>query len=305
MTLDFGGSIPSNFTEAFEHYVFDYRDKQRDKMLARSLSTMRNVGATVQTDTVIHYEKSDGNASLSAAITAKGAVPPDVGVKGQEKSFTMLQFAVGFMLNGRDSTLDPSTQQRKVEVATADIKRLEDYTWINGSTAYGLTGIVGAARANPNGKVAAYGASSSSPDVDSIGNWAGTDTYIDIYTDVLEACDRIGDDFDPAYMLGQRSTLAPIRKMDDMRNRYADQILDLFGAASLGDFMKSSAYVPAGYVYVIAKDMEFCEFAVSEDLVVDTSFGKEKGNNYRVELREWINPCEFHNNEGASEIYTL
>lgn len=304
MTLDFGGSIPSNFTEAFEHYVFDYRDKQRDKMLARSLSTMRNVGP-IQTDTAIHYEKSDGNSVLSAAITAKGAVPPDIGVKGKEVSFTIHQFTVAFMMNGRDANLDPSMQQRKVEVATADIKRLEDSTWINGDSSYGLTGVVGTARANPNGKVAAYGASSSSPDVDSIGNWAGTDTYIDIYTDIMEACDRIGDDFDPAFMLGQRSTIAPIRKMDDMRNRYADQILDLFGAASLNDFIKTSTYVPAGYVYVIAKNAEFCEFAVSEDLVVDTSFGKEKGNNYRVELREWVNPCEFHNNEGASEIYTL
>jgi len=51
--------------------------------------------------------------------------------------------------------------------------------------------------------------------------------------------------------------------------------------------------------------MEFMEFVISEDLVVDTGFGKEPGNNYRVELREWVNPVEFHNNEGAVEIYTL
>jgi hypothetical protein len=47
------------------------------------------------------------------------------------------------------------------------------------------------------------------------------------------------------------------------------------------------------------------EFVISEDLVVDTGFGKEPGNNYRVELREWVNPTEWHSNEGATEIYTL
>ena len=93
--------------------------------------------------------------------------------------------------------------------------------------------------------------------------------------------------------------------MDDLRNRYADQILDLFGAGSTREFIRTSKYFPAGYVYVIAQDMEFMEFVISEDLVVDTGFGKEPGNNYRVELREWVNPVEYHNNEGAVEIYTL
>lgn len=305
MTLELGSSIPAHFNESFSKTVYNYRSKQRDKMLARSLSSMRDVGANVDTDTVTFYEKSGGNSTINAAIVAKGAVPPQIGVKGKEVSHIMYQISVGFMMNGRDLKLDPAQQTRKIEVATNDIRRKEDDIWLNGDTNTGLNGLIYSAQNNPNGKVAAYGATSTSPDVDSIGNWAGTDDTIDIYTDIMEACDRIGDDYDPKFLLGRRATLAPIRKMDDMRKRYADEILDLFGANSTQDFLRTSQYVPAGYAYVVSQDMEFTEFVISEDLVVDTNFGKEPGDNYRVELREWVNPVEFHNNEGAVEIYTL
>jgi len=305
MPMEYAASIPAHFTESFARDVLNYRKREYDKQIARTLSTIRNVGPTVQKDTITYYEKTGGNDTIAAKITAKGAIPEQVGVKGNEITHSMYQISVGFSLNGRDLNLDPAQFRRKVEVATAEVRRREDYIWVNGDAGTGLTGLVTSARANPNGKVAAYGASSSSPDVDSIGNWKHEDDYWDIYTDVLEACDRIGDDFTPKYMCGTRQTIAPIRKMDDLRNRYADQILDLFGAGSTNDFIRTSKYFPAGYVYVIAQDMEFMEFVISEDLVVDTGFGKEPGNNYRVELREWVNPVEFHNNEGAVEIYTL
>jgi hypothetical protein len=305
MAITYGSQIPDTFNKAFSKFVFEYRKKQYNAMVARNLSEMRNVGATIDTDTITFYEKSGGVDKIDAKIVAKGAIPDQIGVKGREVAHKMFQISVGFMLNGRDLNLDPDIQRRKVEVATNDIRRREDYWWINGDTGTGLTGMVTAARANPNGKVAAYGASSTSPDVDSIGNWAHTDTYWDIYTDVLEATDRIGDDFTPSYLCGTRATVAPIRKMDDLRNRYSDQLLDLFGAGSTDEFVKTSAYWPTGYVYVVAKDMEFSEFVISEDLMVDTGFGKEPGDNYRVELREWVNVAEVHSNEGIAEIYTL
>jgi hypothetical protein len=303
MTMNFGSSIPAHFNEVFSREVLLYQQKQRDARVARNLSTMRDVGAQVQTDTVTFYEKSGGNAVLTAAITAKGSTPPVIGVKGKTVPHEMYQLSVGFNLNERDLSLDPKQQNRKVDVATRDIGRLEDYIWINGDTATGLTGLVTAARANPNGKVVASGASGA--DVNNVGVWTGTDTYIDIYTDIMGACDRIGDNFTPKYLVGKRSDLAPIRKMDDMRKRYADEILDLFGANATQDFIRYSAYVPTGYVYVVAQDMEGTEFVVSQDLTVDTSYPKQPGGNYYVELKEWCNPVEFHSNECVAEISTL
>jgi len=300
--MNYGSSISPEMTEVFEREILNYQQKQRDVLLARNLSTIRNVGASVQTATVTFYEKSGGNTTINAAVTAKGDTPPQIGVKGKQVSHAMYQFSVKFSINERDLALDPRQQARKVDVATRDIHRLEDYIWINGDTATGLTGLVTAARANPNGIVDQYGTSSSAPNIDSPGNWAGTDTDIDIYTDVMEACDRIGDNFTPAYLLGQRKDIAPIRKMDDMRKRYADEILDLFGATKTSDFIRTSAYVPTGYVYVVAKDMEGTEFVISEDLRVDTSVGKDEGGNFPVVLREWINPVENHTNDWVAEI---
>jgi hypothetical protein len=306
MTMDYGTSIPVHFNELFEKALFNYRQKQYDSQLARTCSTIRNVGATIQTDTAITWEKTGGNTSLVAKITAKGTPPDMIGVKGKETSNEMYQLAVGFFLNERDLALDPKQQTRKVEAATNEIRRLEDYLWLNGNTAPALSGISSSGHANPNGLVAAYGASSTGNSVDSIGNWRGTaDTYRDIYTDIMEACDRIGDNFEPKFLIGKRIDVAPIRKMDDMRNKYSDQILDLFGATTTKDFIRTSAYCPAGYVYVVAQNMDYNEFLVSEDLRVDTTYGKKEGGNFYVELKEWINPCAFYNDLGASEIYTL
>lgn len=305
--MNYSSSIPAHMTEAFEREVLNYQQKQRDGMIARNLSTMRNVGSAVQTDTVTFYEKTGGNTAITAAITAKGDTPPIIGAKGKEVSHVMYQFGATVRINERDLNLDPKQLSRKIDIATRDIHRLEDYIWINGDTATGLTGLVTAARANPNGKVDAYGASSVSPSVDSIGNWRGSsrDTNVDIYTDIMEACDRIGDNFQPKYLLGRRIDIAPIRQMDDMRKRYADEILDLFGASNTQQFIRTSAYVPSGYVYVVAQDMEGTEFVVSEDLRVDTTVGKDTGGNFPVVLREWVNPCEFHSNEIVAEIYTI
>jgi hypothetical protein len=65
---------------------------------------------------------------------------------------------------------------------------------------------------------------------------------------------------------------------------------------------RTSAYVPSGYVYVVAKDMEGTEFVISEDLSVDTTVGKDEGGNFPVVLREWINPVENHTNDWVAEI---
>jgi hypothetical protein len=302
MAMNYGSSIPAAMTEVFEVEILNYQQKQRDARVARNLSTIRNVGASVNTDTVTYYEKSGGNTAIAATITAKGATPPTIGVKGKQVSHVMYQLSSMFNVNERDLNLDPKQQARKVDVATRDIGRLEDYIWINGDTATGLTGLVTAARANPNGLVAASAA--SSPSCNNTGIWTGADTDIDIYTDIMQGCDRIGDNFVPKYLCGRRAEIAPIRKMDDLRKRYADEILDLFGASNTKEFIRTSAYFPSGFVYVVAQDMEGSEFVISEDLRVDTSVGKDTGGNFPVVLREWLNPVENHSNDWVAEIAT-
>jgi hypothetical protein len=303
---NFAASIPIEMHQAFERTLLNYRKVEYDKMLCRNLSTIRPVGPTIQTDVVTTWEKTGGNDTLIAKITAKGAAPDEIGLKSAAVSHPMYQVSVKFTVNERDLSLDPALQTRKAEVATAEIRRLEDYIWFNGNTSPSITGMAQAAALNPQGCVPAYGTSvSGTNNVASKGNWRpGDDTYRDIYDDVLEAVTRIDDNFDAKFLVGKKIDIAPIRKMDDLRNRYSDQILDLFGAGSTKDFIRTSAYCPAGYVFVVAKDMEFEEFVISEDLRVDTAIGKDEGGNFPVVLREWVSQ-EVHKPGGVTSIYTL
>ena len=41
---------------------------------------------------------------------------------------------------------------------------------------------------------------------------------------------------------------------------------------------------------------------ISQDLMVDTSYPKEKGANYYVELREWMNPFQRYDDQAFVEI---
>jgi hypothetical protein len=99
MTMNYSSSIPAEANEAFEREILNYQQKQRDGLIARNLSTIRNVGSSVQTDTVTFYEKSGGNTTIAASITAKGDVPNQIGVKGTQVSHPMYQFSVKFNIN--------------------------------------------------------------------------------------------------------------------------------------------------------------------------------------------------------------
>lgn len=44
------------------------------------------------------------------------------------------------------------------------------------------------------------------------------------------------------------------------------------------------------------------EFVASQDITIDDSYPKKEGGNYWIEVKEYVNPCEVHQNEGVVEI---
>lgn len=301
--LNFAGMVPDVARQAWERELLRTEEKMRDTLLARNIVEMRALGATVDIDTVMTVvgvpNSSDG---IAAKITAKGSVPEITDIAASATDFKQYQIAVGFYVNERDLDRDPTLQNKKVDWATRQIHRREDYLVLNGDSGVGLSGIVAAARNNPNGKIVASDGSGNN--ANNNGAWDGSDSTIDIYTDTLNAITRIGDEYQDSqlYLVGKRTSIAPIRKLDDMRKSYADEIMDLFGAKSVSDFVRYSAYVPDGYVYVVAKDPEAAEFTISQDVTIDTSYPKEKGGNFWIELREWMNPFQLYDNEAFVEI---
>lgn len=302
MAMNYGSYSPEEARQIWEKRLVKTASVERDKRLARNLTMYRGLPATVDTDTVTTVVGSGGNSTIAAKITAKGAVPETTDIKAGEKDFKQYQISLGFYVNGREMMQDPSVKNAKVDWCYRNIGRLEDYIWVNGDSTINLSGMVTQARANPNGKITASGASGA--DVNNVGAWAGTDSDIDIQKDVLEALSRIGDDYanSPLFLVGRRADLKYIRQLDDLRNSYADQILDLFGAGSVNDFLRTSSYIPTGYVYIVAKDAEVAEFTVSTEMMVDNDYPREKGDNYWTEVREWINPFQCYDAEGFVEI---
>lgn len=302
MAMNYGSYSPEEARQIWEKRLVKTASVERDKRLARNLTMYRGLPATVDTDTVTTVVGSGGNSTIAAKITAKGAAPETTDIKAGEEDFKQYQISLGFYVNGREMMQDPSVKNAKVDWCYRNIGRLEDYIWVNGDSTINLSGMVTQARANPNGKITASDASGA--DVDNVGAWAGTDSDIDIQKDVLEALSRIGDDYanSPMFLVGRRADLKYIRQLDDLRNSYADQILDLFGAGSVNDFLRTSSYIPTGYVYIVAKDAEVAEFTVSTEMMVDNDYPREKGDNYWTEVREWINPFQCYDAEGFVEI---
>ena len=300
--MNYGSTIPIESRIAWQKRLNMTQQALKDNLLARNLLPVRELPTTVDIDRVTRVEGSGGNASIHATITAVGSVPETTDIGVGTEDFKQYQISLGFNVTGRELMQDPALKNSKVDWCTRNIHRLEDYVFFNGDAKNNIVGLQTRAQSNPNGKIVASGASGS--DANNVGAWAGTDATIDIYHDINEAMSRIGDNFanSPMYLVGKRADLKYIRDLDDMRKSYADEIMDLFGANSVNDFLRYSSYCPTGYVYIVAKNPEIAEFTMSQPLIVDTDFPKEKGNIYWTELREIVNPYQCYDLEGSVEI---
>ena len=302
MAINYGSYTPQEARQIWEKRLQMTAKAELDKRIARNLLVYRGLPSTVDIDTVTRIEGSGGSTSIQAKILAKGAVPDPTDIKAGQEDFKQFQAGLGFYVNGREMAQDPAVKNGKIDWCYRNIGRLEDYIFFNGDSSLNISGLQTHAEANVNGKITASGATGA--DVNNVGAWAGTDDDIDIYRDVLEAVSRIGDNYasSPLFMVGRRADLKYIRQMDDLRNPYADQILDLFGAGNVNDFLRSSGYCPSGYIYIVARDAEVAEFTVSTEMMIDNDYPREKGDNYWTEVREWINPFQCYDTEGFVEI---
>lgn len=300
--MGYGYSIPNGSRQVWEKQILKTQKALQDTLIARTVLEMRELPSTVDIDTVTFVEGSGGTgtSNIQAKIVAKGAVPDVTDVKISETDFKQYQIAIGFYMHERELDQDPLLKNRKIDWATRSIHRLEDYIFFSGDSSIGILGLQAQARANPNGKIVASGASGN--DANNVGAWDGTDTYIDIQRDVLNAISRLGDDYDPKFLIGRRADLMHIRQLDEQRKSYADEILDLFGASSIDQVLKYSAFCPSGYVYVTAKNAMAAEFTYSQDIKIVDDMIREKGGNYWVELNEWVNPFQCYDPEAFVEI---
>jgi len=276
--------------EAWTRRITEYVDRYKDNMTARNILDGRTVGEDVGIDVVESFK----DAGVEASIVAKGAVPESIGLDASTVDHNIFQISVGFQVAAKDMKLDPSAQNRKIDLAMRLIHRKEDDLMLNGATKYNITGLVGAAQANENGTITA---------ATNAGKWSG-ETGTDIYDDINEGMDLIDGEFDAAFLVGNKSDLKYLNRMDSERNPYRKDIAGLFGKQESDmSWIWKTNHLSTGKVYLVSKDFMAGEFVVSENPAIDPLYGGGlgPGKNYAFELGGWVVP-EFHNNDAFVEI---
>jgi len=284
--------IMSHHVEEWTRRITEYVDRYKDNMTARNVLDVRTVGADIGIDVV----ESFADAGVEASIVAKGAVPESIGLDASTVDHNIFQISVGFQVAAKDMALDPSAQNRKIDLAMRLIHRKEDDLMLNGATAYNITGLVDAAEANSNGKITTS---------TNAGAWSG-ETGTDIYDDINEGLDLIDGEFDATYLVGNKSDLKYLNRMDSERKPYRGDIAGLFGKKETDmSWIWPTGHITAGHVYLVPKDFMAGEFVVSENPSIDPLYGGGlgPGKNYAFELGGWVIP-EYHNNDAFVEIAT-
>jgi len=295
--MHYASFIPQEFVTAWIREINEYERQYKNTLFARNYLPNRDVGKNIDFDSVTYYNSPDRRAQF----IAKGSIPEPFSTRVRTAKHEIYQIAEAFVINERDlAKPDGAAMKTKdVDIAIRNIHKTEDYTAINGD-GLDLIGIVGAARKNENGKVAASGGTYNNN-----GAWDGKDNTRDIYEDINLACSLMDPMFKPAYLLVNRQARAYLNAMDSERRPFWKDVAGLFGKSendSPDTWLIESQYVPSGYAYVIPYDPQAAEFVVSEEIDIKDDYPKQPGGNFWIEITEWVNPCEIHINEAFVEI---
>lgn len=283
-------AILEHFVEEWEREIALYVEKYKDNMAARNVLPVRNVGEDVGIDVIQKYDRTGPGAS----VVAKGSVPDTMGVTATSVKHEVFQIATGFYINAKDLKMDPKTKNRLVDIAMRDLHRAEDDFALNGNSQLNVNGIVDAAQANSNGKITTS---------TNKGAWSG-ETGTDIYDDINTAISLMDGDFEPAYLVGNRTDLLYLNRVDSERQPYYKTVAGLFGKTNENDksWMWMTNHITAGKVYVVPKDFMAGEFVVAENPHI-VEYPMMPGQNYYFEVVEWVVP-EMHQNDAFVEIAT-
>jgi len=290
-------AILSHFVEEWEREIALYIEKYKDNMAARNILETRVVGEDVQIDVTQKYNRT----GPGAAIVKKGSVPDSMGLSATSVNHEVYQIATGFYLNAKDLKSDPKSKTRLVDIAMRDIHRAEDDFALNGKTSLNVKGIVGAAQANANGVITTS---------TNNGAWTG-ETGTDIYGDINAAIALMDGDFEPAFLVGNRTDLLNLNRMDSERIPYYKSVAGLFGKKDENDksWMWMTNHITATTskaggrgVYVIPKDFMAGEFVIAENAHI-IEYPMQPGQNYYFEVVSWVVP-EMHQDNAFVEIAT-
>jgi len=275
--------------EQWKKQLPDYISKLEDQIVSRKIMPVRKVGAEIQWDNVEHFDRTGEGAQ----ILAKGAVPKGSGSVATNVPFQMYQIIDSFKIHEKDLKLDPKLKGRNMEIILNNIHRKENILAINGDIKHNIKGLTGAAAANTNGTV------------NRTAVWS-TPASAKYYDDLLATLDKMDSDYEPRWLLGNRTDLNKLMTLsDDTKQPVWKQIASLFGKTE-NDPMKSwmvplsTTQLAAGKVYTCASDPAAAELVISENPTL-RALGQAPGGNWPIEMYEWLN-VEVHDDNAFVQL---
>jgi hypothetical protein len=291
LNMHYASYIPEELVTAWIRELNLYEMQYKNTLFARNYLPNRDVGATVDYDTITYYNSPDRRAQF----ISKGSVPEPFAARAKTAKHEMYQIAEGFTVNERDliKADGAAMKTKQIDIAIRNIHKAEDYAAMNGD-GMDLLGIVAAAHGNSLGSITT---------ATNNGAWAGTDSTRDPYEDINLACTYMESSFKPAKLVGTRADLALLNTMDSERRPFWKDIAELFGKSDTDkSWQLECQYCPSGYVYIIPYDPQAAEFVVSEEISIVDDYAKQPGGNFWIEIKEWVNPCEIHYPDAFCEI---
>jgi len=297
------GSIPGNFLEVWYDAVAGWYDAFLDNQLARKVVYLN----TDVAPTADEYERiSSDFAGKDVIPRAKNAPGSEVSIGASGDSAKIWRWPDYFTISEDDMDKRPELYNQYVKACMDKIFRGEDKAFINGVTVNNITGLLTAARANSNGKIAATGGT-----YNNIGAWLTTDTNRDIYEDLRVARGLLDSKFrarlSDLFLVGNSDSLDALAQKDpysDSSTTVAESVCGLFGRAKtapVDSWAIRNDQLADDYVYIVCKSRQAAELVQARAITIDSDYTRVPIGNREVHIYQDVGMI-FHSDNAFVEI---
>jgi len=284
--LNYSGVIPDQFIVRLYDFVKLWYNANLDNQLARTVCAIDTVDPTTEQFEITKIDFS-GKDVVPGAKKSPGS---QVSMGAGSEKATIYRWSDNFDINGDDLRKDPQLQSRYVEACIAHIFRGEDKVFVNGRSVNNITGLVTAARANKNGKIAA-----SAGTYNNNGAWLTVDADgRDIYEDVRAMRGLLDSKYRAnkrnLYLVGNAASLDALDQKDpynDNSTPISASVAPLLGRTitePITSWAIVNEQVAAGYVYLVSKNKDAAQLVQAQGIVIDTDYPRKAINNYEIHL---------------------
>ena len=303
-TLYKSAPIPSNFLEVWYDSVAGWYDANLDNQLARKVVYLN----TDVAPTADEYERINSDAAGKDVIPrAKNAPGSEVSIGASGDSAKIYRWPDYFTISEDDLDKRPELYNQYVQACMDFIFRGEDKVFINGHAGANISGLLTAARANSNGKVAASGGTYNNN-----GAWLTDDAgNRNIYEDLLLGRGLLDSKFrarlSDLFLVGNANSLDALDQKDPFSSDSQPiwkSVCGLFGrsdTAPVDSWAIRNDQLADGYVYIVCKSRQAAELVQARAITIDPDYARVPIGNREVHLYQDLGMV-FHSNNAFVEI---